>query len=304
MHAAAHEAEQRGQPPSSEPGGQGRPASRPPRTPFRELTKPISPQRRLAFPVQPRAGAAVPENPGSGIFEERKVLHMQRPGQRPGTCGPSSRRRWPPSRWQPGWQDSLPAPPRAATVPKTPPATTLGIWTSAEDGGSYSTVAGQHPDIANYYLAWGQQWPSQFISQAEAAGATPVHRDRTLARRPGLEPDPVLPEHHRQRRQRRHRLHPRREQLRHLLRDLARRHRPGRRAARQAGDLHLRATSSTSRASTPGPPATPAAAGPRPARPRSGSPPGTRSRPRSTATGPASTPPGCGRRTPTPAARR
>ena len=56
----------------------------------------------------------------------------------------------------------------AATVPKTPPAT-LGIWTSAEDDGTYSTVPGQHPDIANYNLAWGQQ----FISQAEAAGATP-----------------------------------------------------------------------------------------------------------------------------------
>jgi hypothetical protein len=65
------------------------------------------------------------------------------------------RRRWPPS----GWQSSLPA--------------ALGIWTSAEDGGSYSAVAGQHSDIANYYLAWGQQWPAQFISQAEAAGATP-----------------------------------------------------------------------------------------------------------------------------------
>ena len=60
----------------------------------------------------------------------------------------------------------------AATVPKTPPAT-LGIWTSAEDGGSYSAVPGQHPDVANYYLAWGRQWPAQFISQAEAAGATP-----------------------------------------------------------------------------------------------------------------------------------
>jgi beta-mannanase len=60
----------------------------------------------------------------------------------------------------------------AAPVPKAP-AATLGIWTSAEDGGSYTTVAGQHPDIANYYLAWGQQWPAQFISQAEAAGATP-----------------------------------------------------------------------------------------------------------------------------------
>jgi hypothetical protein len=61
------------------------------------------------------------------------------------------------------------SPARAATVPKA----TLGIWTSVEDGGTYSTVAGQHPDIANYYLAWGQQWPAQFISQAEAAGATP-----------------------------------------------------------------------------------------------------------------------------------
>ena len=53
------------------------------------------------------------------------------------------------------------------------PAAMLGIWTRAEDGGSYSAVPGQHPDIANYYLAWGQQWPAQFISQAEAAGATP-----------------------------------------------------------------------------------------------------------------------------------
>lgn len=64
------------------------------------------------------------------------------------------------------------SPASAATAPKTP-KTTLGIWTGAEDGGTYSTVAGQHPDIANYYLAWGQQWPAQFISQAEAAGATP-----------------------------------------------------------------------------------------------------------------------------------
>jgi hypothetical protein len=66
------------------------------------------------------------------------------------------------------------SPARAATALKAPPpATALGIWTGAEDGGSYSAVAGQHPDIANYYLAWGQQWPAQFISQAEAAGATP-----------------------------------------------------------------------------------------------------------------------------------
>jgi hypothetical protein len=64
------------------------------------------------------------------------------------------------------------SPAGAATLAKTPTAT-LGIWTSAEDGGGYSTVAGQHPDIANYYLAWGQQWPAQFVAQAEAAGATP-----------------------------------------------------------------------------------------------------------------------------------
>jgi Glycosyl hydrolase family 26 len=38
----------------------------------------------------------------------------------------------------------------AATVPNAPPpAAALGIWTSAEDGGSCSAVAGQHPDIAN-----------------------------------------------------------------------------------------------------------------------------------------------------------
>ena len=65
------------------------------------------------------------------------------------------------------------SPAGAATVPKAPPAATLGIWTTAEDGGSYITVPGQDPDLANYYLAWGQQWPAQFISQAEAAGATP-----------------------------------------------------------------------------------------------------------------------------------
>jgi hypothetical protein len=62
----------------------------------------------------------------------------------------------------------------AATASKAaPPATTLGIWTGAEDSGSYSTVGGQDPGIANYYLAWGQQWPATFVSQAEAAGAVP-----------------------------------------------------------------------------------------------------------------------------------
>ena len=71
-----------------------------------------------------------------------------------------------------GWRSSAGGA-EAATEPKAPPAGALGIWTGAEDGGSYSAVAGQHPDIANYYLAWGQQWPAQFISRAEAAGATP-----------------------------------------------------------------------------------------------------------------------------------
>jgi len=55
----------------------------------------------------------------------------------------------------------------------TPPAATLGIWTHAEDSGTYSTVPGQHPNIANYYLAWGQAFPKTFIEDAEAAGATP-----------------------------------------------------------------------------------------------------------------------------------
>jgi len=55
----------------------------------------------------------------------------------------------------------------------TPPATRLGIWQAAEDNGSFSTVSGQKPDVANVYLGWQNSWPSQFISGAEAAGATP-----------------------------------------------------------------------------------------------------------------------------------
>jgi hypothetical protein len=83
----------------------------------------------------------------------------------------------------------------AATLPKAlPPATTLGIWTSAEDGGSYSTVPGQHPNIANYYLAWGQQWPSQFISQAEAAGATPYIEIEPWHAGPGWDQTPSFPD--------------------------------------------------------------------------------------------------------------
>jgi hypothetical protein len=60
-----------------------------------------------------------------------------------------------------------------ATPTGTAPAATLGIWTSAEDSGNYSTVAGQHPNIANFYLAWGEPWPTQFIDTAAAQGATP-----------------------------------------------------------------------------------------------------------------------------------
>jgi hypothetical protein len=59
---------------------------------------------------------------------------------------------------------AAPDPPQAPAA-RQAPAAMLGIWTSAEDGGSYSTVPGQHPDIANYCLAWRQQWPAQFISQ-------------------------------------------------------------------------------------------------------------------------------------------
>jgi hypothetical protein len=64
---------------------------------------------------------------------------------------------------------AMPATAATGTAPKA----TLGIWISAEDSGHYSTVAGQHPNIANYYLAWGQAFPTSFIKAAEAAGATP-----------------------------------------------------------------------------------------------------------------------------------
>jgi len=61
----------------------------------------------------------------------------------------------------------------AAAATGTAPQATLGIWTSAEDSGNFSTVPGQHPNIANYYLAWGQPWPASFVDAAKAAGATP-----------------------------------------------------------------------------------------------------------------------------------
>lgn len=59
-----------------------------------------------------------------------------------------------------------------AHAASSPPATNLGIWTSAEDSGSYSTVSGQSPDVANYYLDWGSSYPQSFFSPAQSTGAT------------------------------------------------------------------------------------------------------------------------------------
>jgi hypothetical protein len=59
-----------------------------------------------------------------------------------------------------------------AHAASSPPATNLGIWTSAEDGGTYSTVPGQTPDVANFYLDWGSSYPQKFFSPAQKAGAT------------------------------------------------------------------------------------------------------------------------------------
>jgi hypothetical protein len=92
----------------------------------------------------------VPENPGSGISEERKVLHMQRPGTKTRTARAAFAAALAALTLASIVLAGLAASPAsAATAPNTP-QTTLGIWTSAEDGGTYSAVAGQHPDIANY----------------------------------------------------------------------------------------------------------------------------------------------------------
>jgi beta-mannanase len=54
------------------------------------------------------------------------------------------------------------------------PKTTLGIWTSAEDTSpTFVTVAGQHPNVANYYLGWGQPFPTAWAESAVKSGATP-----------------------------------------------------------------------------------------------------------------------------------
>lgn len=60
----------------------------------------------------------------------------------------------------------------STAVQSAPPAVTLGIWTSAEDNSGYSTVPGQHPNVANIYLYWGTDFPASFAGQAHSAGAT------------------------------------------------------------------------------------------------------------------------------------
>ena len=60
-----------------------------------------------------------------------------------------------------------------AQAQSAPPTTTLGIWTSAEDDGSYSGIAGQSPNVANTYLYWKTAFPTTFADSAESAGATP-----------------------------------------------------------------------------------------------------------------------------------
>jgi beta-mannanase len=69
--------------------------------------------------------------------------------------------------------------PGGGTAPTGPsgsgtPVTQLGIYTTAEaDSGTYSTEAGQTPDVGNYYLPYGSSYPSTFASAVSAAGATP-----------------------------------------------------------------------------------------------------------------------------------
>ena len=60
-----------------------------------------------------------------------------------------------------------------AQAQATPPATTLGIYLTAENGGTYSTIPGQTPNVANTYQYWGNAFPTSFADQAESAGATP-----------------------------------------------------------------------------------------------------------------------------------
>jgi len=54
-----------------------------------------------------------------------------------------------------------------------PPAVMLGTRISTENISKYSTVAGQHPNVANIYLFWGNGFPASFAGQAQSAGAIP-----------------------------------------------------------------------------------------------------------------------------------
>jgi transcriptional regulator with XRE-family HTH domain len=59
-------------------------------------------------------------------------------------------------------------------APWTPPTPLLGIWVNNEEGnGEYATVPGQHPNVANEYIYWGDSFPTPFAGQAQAAGAIP-----------------------------------------------------------------------------------------------------------------------------------
>jgi transcriptional regulator with XRE-family HTH domain len=60
-----------------------------------------------------------------------------------------------------------------APAPWSPPAVLLGTWISAEGDGSYSTIAGQRPNVANTYLFWGDSFPTSFASEAQSGGAIP-----------------------------------------------------------------------------------------------------------------------------------
>jgi len=61
----------------------------------------------------------------------------------------------------------------AAQAPWAPPAVMLGTWTSAEGDGGYSPIPGQHPNIVNTYLLWGDSFATTFANQAQSVGAIP-----------------------------------------------------------------------------------------------------------------------------------
>ncbi len=88
--------------------------------------------------------------------------------------------------------------PQQAHAAGSPPATTLGIYTTDEDNtGQYpsSWPDNQQPDVANTYLAWGQPWPSDFVAAADVSRRHTVHRARALEGRAELRPDSAVLEH-------------------------------------------------------------------------------------------------------------